>query len=86
MRLDLRDGHNRIYGVKSTDGGKSWAKIMLVCASPYITVCECCKPSVAVKGNDVYVMFCNWLSGNKDLYLIKSTDGRNKFGRGPKIR
>jgi hypothetical protein len=83
--LDLRDGHNRIYGAKSSDGGRSWSKNMLVYASPDTTVCECCKPSVAVKGNSVYVMFRNWLNGNRDLYLIRSTDGGGTFGPAQKL-
>lgn len=83
--LDLRDGHNRIYGAKSTDGGRSWSKNILVYASPDTTVCECCKPSVAVKGNSVFVMFRNWLNGNRDLYLIQSTDGGNSFGQAQKL-
>jgi hypothetical protein len=83
--LDLRDGHNRIYGARSTDGGRSWSKNMLVYASPDTTVCECCKPSVAVQGNNVYVMFRNWLNGNRDLYLIQSADGGNTFGQAQKL-
>lgn len=83
--LDLREGHNRIYGAKSKDGGKSWTKNLLVYASPDTTVCECCKPSVAVKGNNVYVMFRNWLNGNRDLYLIQSSDGGNSFGQAQKL-
>lgn len=83
--LDLRDGHNRIYGAKSTDGGKSWSKNILVYASPDTTVCECCKPSVAVKGSHVYVMFRNWINGNRDLYLIQSVDGGNTFGQAQKL-
>lgn len=83
--LDLRDGHNRIYGAKSTDGGKSWSKNLLVYASPDTTVCECCKPSVAVKGSNVYLMFRNWLNGNRDLYLIQSSDGGNSFGQAQKL-
>ena len=69
--LDLRDGHNKILGAGSADGGKTWAKNKLVYASPDTTVCECCKPSVYVKGNQVYVMFRNWLKGSRDLYLVK---------------
>lgn len=83
--LDLRDGHNRIYGAKSNDGGKSWSKNMLIYASPDTTVCECCKPSVAVKGNNVYVMFRNWMNGKRDLHLIQSTDGGNTFGQAQKL-
>jgi hypothetical protein len=83
--LDLREGHNRIYGAKSIDGGKSWSKNSLVYASPDTTVCECCKPSVVVKGNNIFVMFRNWLNGNRDLYLVQSSDGGNSFGQAKKL-
>lgn len=83
--LDLRDKHNKIFGARSSDGGKSWSKNILVYASPDTTVCECCKPSVVVKGNNVLVMFRNWLDGNRDLYLIQSSDGGNTFGRAQKL-
>jgi len=83
--LDLRDGYNRVYGAKSADGGKTWSKNIMVYASPDTTVCSCCKPSVAVKGSDVYVMFRNWLDGNRDLYLIQSSDGGYTFGQAQKL-
>lgn len=83
--LDLREGHNRIYGAKSTDAGKSWSKNILVYASPDTTVCECCKPSVVVKENKVYVMFRNWLNGSRDLYVIQSSDGGNTFSQARKL-
>jgi hypothetical protein len=83
--LDLRDKHNKIFGAKSNDGGKSWLKNTLVYASPDTTVCECCKPSVVVKGNNVYVMFRNWLNGNRDLYFIQSTSGGESFGEAQKL-
>ena len=68
-----------VYGSESADGGKTWTKNILVYTSPDGTVCECCKPSVAVKGKDVFVMFRNFIDGNRDLYLIKSTDGGQTF-------
>ena len=83
--LDLRDKHNKIFGARSTDGGKTWSKNILVYASPDTTVCECCKPSVAVKGDKVFVMYRNWLRGNRDLYLIESADGGNTFGQAKKL-
>lgn len=83
---DLRDDkHNKIYGARSTDGGKTWNKNILVYKSPDSTVCECCKPSVAMQGSNVYVMFRNWLNGNRDLYLIQSADGGNSFGQAQKL-
>jgi len=83
--LDLRNKHNQLFGAKSTDGGKSWSKNMMIYVSPDVTVCECCKPSVVVKGNNVYVMFRNWLNGNRDMYLIQSADGGNTFGAAQKL-
>ena len=83
--LDLRDQHNKIFGARSSDGGKTWSKNTVVYASPDTTVCECCKPSVQVKGKNVYVMFRNWLDGNRDLYLIQSSDGGSTFGQAEKL-
>jgi hypothetical protein len=84
--LDLRGTkRNKIYGARTIDGGKTWSKNISIYSSPDSSVCECCKPSVIVKGNDVYVMFRNWLKGNRDLYLIHSTDGGNTFGEAQKL-
>ncbi|MHA4807849.1 hypothetical protein ACX0G9_07075 [Flavitalea flava] len=84
--LDLRaDKHNKIYGSRSMDGGKTWSKNTMIYTSPDGTVCECCKPSVAMHGNNVYVMFRNWLKGNRDLYLLQSTDGGNTFNQAQEL-
>ena len=83
--LDLRDKHNKIFGAKSTDGGLTWSRNILVYASPDTTVCECCKPSVAVNGNNVHVMFRNWINGNRDIYLIQSNDGGITFSNAQKL-
>lgn len=84
--LDLRENkRNNVYGAKSVDGGKTWLKNILVYASPDSSVCECCKPSVAVRGNDVFVMFRNWLNGNRDLYLAKSFNGGKSFQQAQRL-
>ncbi|CAN5304520.1 hypothetical protein BH11BAC6_BH11BAC6_12170 [soil metagenome] len=84
--LDLRaNQHNKIYGAASNDGGKTWSKNIMVYTSPDTSVCECCKPSVVVKGNNVYVMFRNWLQGNRDLYLTQSGDNGNTFATAQKL-
>jgi len=83
--LDLRDKHNKIFGAKSGDGGSTWSKNFLVYASPDTTVCECCKPSVVIRGSNVFVMFRNWLNGNRDPYLIRSTDSGATFARAEKL-
>ena len=83
--LDLRNKHNEIYGASSADAGKTWSRNQLIYASPDTTVCECCKPSVAVRGNNVYVMFRNWLNGNRDLYLIESSNNGASFNNAMKL-
>lgn len=84
--LDLRGNkRNKIVGARSTDGGKTWSKNVLVYASPDSSVCECCKPSVLVKGSDVYVMFRNWLNGNRDMYLAHSSNNGSTFEPAQKL-
>jgi len=84
--LDLRNNkRNKIVGALSKDGGKTWLKNSILYASPDSSVCECCKPSVAVKGNHVYVMFRNWLQGNRDLYLLHSADAGKSFAAVQKL-
>jgi len=83
---DVRnDKHNKLFGARSTDGGKTWSKNILVYASPDGNICECCKPSVVMKGQHVMVMFRNWLHGNRDLYLTESFDGGHSFGEPAKL-
>lgn len=83
---DLRDNNrNKIYGAQSTDGGQTWNTNKLVYASPDSTVCECCRPSVLMHENHVYVMFRNFLNGNRDLYLIQSDDAGATFGAAQKL-
>jgi hypothetical protein len=84
--LDLRGNkHNKIVGARSGDGGKSWSSNSVIYASPDSSVCECCKPSVVEKEDHVFVMFRNWVNGNRDLYLIQSADGGKNFGAAEKL-
>jgi hypothetical protein len=84
--LDVRGNQgNKIVGAKTTDGGKTWQKNVLIYASPDGSVCQCCKPSVVLQGANVYVMFRNWLNGNRDLYLATSHDGGETFSTANKI-
>ncbi|HRI22208.1 MAG TPA: hypothetical protein PLA68_14700, partial [Panacibacter sp.] len=83
---DLRDDkQNKIYGARSADGGRTWSKNIMVYTSPDSTVCECCKLSVVMQDKHVYVMFRNWLNGNRDLYLIQSLDAGDTFGEAQKL-
>lgn len=79
--LDLReDKKNKIYGATSNDHGRSWSKNRLVYRSPDSTVCECCQPTALMEGKQVYVMFRNWISGARDMYVTQSSDGGLSFG------
>ena len=84
--LDLRgNSRNKIYGAASLDGGKTWSKNIPVYISPENTVCECCKPSVLVSGSKVYVMFRNFLKGNRNLYLIESNNMGKNWSKAQKL-
>lgn len=78
--LDLRNEQPEVFGSGSTDGGKTWSENRLVYRSPAGNVCECCHPSAAfdAEGN-LYVMWRNWLGGNRDLYVSISKDNGRSF-------
>ena len=75
----------KLMGIRSTDGGKTWSNNQLVYSSPDKSICECCKPSAVLRGNKVYVMFRNWLNGNRDLYLTTSTNSGQAFQKAQKL-
>jgi hypothetical protein len=78
--LDIRnDGKNKICFAFTTDQGTTWTKNKIIYKSPDKTVCECCKPAIAVSKSKIYVMFRNWLNGSRDLYLMQSDDRSNVF-------
>ncbi len=84
--LDLRGNkRNKIYGAASNDDGKTWSKNIMIYTSPDTGVCPCCKPSVIIRNDHVYVMFRNWLNGDRDLYLIQSSDAGHSFGAAQKL-
>lgn len=66
----------QLYGAKSTDGGRTWAKNVFIYASPEGSICQCCDPSVAIDSKgQINVMFRNVIAGSRDFYLTRSTDG-----------
>ena len=84
--LDLRGNKkNKIVGAESTDGGKTWSVNKIIYRSPDQSVCECCKPSVVMKDDHIAIMFRNWLKGNRDMYLVQSTDGGKSFDQAQKL-
>ena len=84
--LDLRQQRqNQIYlGIVPLAGAARRAN-RLVYASPDGHVCECCRPSIAIAGRAVGIMFRNWLSGSRDMYAVQSADGGGTFGSAQKL-
>ncbi|MGF7079079.1 hypothetical protein [Mucilaginibacter sp. UYCu711] len=56
----------------------------MIYQSPDQHVCECCKPSIAVNGSSVAIMFRNWLNGSRDLYVTRSSDNGLTFAAAQK--
>jgi hypothetical protein len=84
--LDIRQGKRNNICFSSLSGkvGK-WKKNTLIYISPDEYVCECCKPSIAVKGSKLGVTFRNWLKGQRDIYLIVSDDNGRTFKEAQKL-
>ncbi|MDN3581626.1 hypothetical protein [Mucilaginibacter flavus] len=84
--LDTRIGktNNVCFSSLSIKNGR-WLKNKMVYQSPDGHVCECCRPSIAVQGNNVAIMYRNWLMGARDMYLISSADKGKTFGTGQKL-
>lgn len=84
--LDLRGNkRNKLYAALSSDGGNTWTKNMKVYESPDSTICECCRVSVAMRDDNVFVMFRNQLYGKRDLHIITSKDGGRTFSMPEKL-
>jgi hypothetical protein len=75
--LDKRTGHGtQLYGARSTDGGVTWSKNVVIYKAPEGTICECCHPSIAVDDHgQTSVMWRNVLDGSRDFYVSSSKDG-----------
>lgn len=84
--LDLRlNKRNNIFFSSLPAGHTQWLKNKLVYQSPDEHVCECCRPSIAVKGSNVAIMFRNWVNGSRDLYLTTSADKGRIFTTAVKL-
>ncbi len=75
-----------VWGAASSDGGLTWSKNFLIYKVPDGSVCPCCNPSVLLDGQgNPTVMWRNALAGNRDMYLVHSTDGGKTFGEPEKL-
>jgi hypothetical protein len=84
--LDTRlGGKNQIWFSSLSGKVTKWSANRLIYKSADQHVCECCKPSIAVSGNTVAVMFRNWLNGSRDLYTLRSADAGKTFSAAQKM-
>jgi hypothetical protein len=83
--LDLRIENKNNIAFSSWSLASGWSKNRLIYISPEKKVCECCRPSIAIDGKHVSVMFRNNIGGNRDLYVISSHDGGKKFNDAIKL-
>lgn len=83
--LDVREGRKNNICFATLNAKSGWSKNRFVYKSPEGNVCECCKPSVAVKGQNVSIMFRNWLNGSRDLYITRSSNGGQSFSEAQKL-
>jgi hypothetical protein len=66
----------KLYGSQSNDNGATWSKSEMIYQSPDGSICDCCHPSLAFDASgELFVMWRNWLDGNRDMYLARSRDG-----------
>ncbi|MDN3584962.1 hypothetical protein [Mucilaginibacter flavus] len=84
--LDTRTGkQNQVYFSSLKVKALQWSKNIMAYQSPDQHVCECCRPSIAVKGTSVALMFRNWLNGSRDLYVTRSSDQGKTFSPAVKM-
>ena len=82
--LDLRNEQKNNIAFASF-ANKKWSPNKFAYVSPEDQVCECCKPTISVKGTVVSIMFRNWLKGSRDLYVTTSTDRGATFSAAQKL-
>lgn len=84
--LDLRQNRqNQVYFAPVPARALQRVRNRVVYSSPDGHVCECCRPSIAVAGKRVAVMFRNWLGGNRDMYVATSSNGGRTFTSASKL-
>ena len=77
--LDLRNRRTELCLSRSDDSGLTWSQNAAIYTNPEKSICECCHPSIVMDGSHLHVLFRNSLRGNRDMYLLSSSDGGRHF-------
>ncbi len=72
---DWRNNKGEIYMRQSTNEGDSWLPETCLVASAE----NCCSPSIAINGNNMFIAFAKQHSGHRELNVVKSTDGGSSW-------
>lgn len=67
---DIRDGNEEIYYKRSSDNGSTWSNDKRLTNNTGISW----YPSIAVSGSAVHIVWHDNVSGNYEIYYIRSTD------------
>ena len=76
--MGIQSGRSDIFFAKSADGGNTFGAPINLSAD---THGQSAYAAFAQKGKDVYVVWQTSLTGTADVYLAKSTDGGDTFGK-----
>lgn len=82
--IDLRAKSPQLFGALSSDGGRTWRLEQSL--SKGTEICPCCAPSAAfdAQGN-LCVMWRGARNGSRDMQLVRSIDGAQKFSEPAKL-
>ncbi len=89
--LDLRNlkpgkPGTELWGAYSSDAGLTWSKNFAVYKSPSGSICQCCHPTAMFTSTGkLEVLWRNELAGDRDMYLMESSDGGHTFGAPAKL-
>lgn len=73
---DSRDGNDEIYYKRSTDGGVSWGADTRLTNNTSLSQ----RPSIAVTGLAVHVLWTDFRDGDAEIYYKRSTDEGTSWG------
>jgi len=73
---DDRDGNWEIYYKRSSDGGINWGADTRLTNNTAIS----CRPSIAVSGSFVNIVWADTCNGNWEIYYKRSSDGGINWG------